>query len=130
MNLVMRTAVAALGVTGLLLATALAAANCASHREESGALAEALNGTNQIVKLIADNEIGLARERFVETHESLHLTATELESVAPEVAEVVNDITEVLEESFQSKPVNRQELMDLAERTLAWLDEAHFVLDG
>ncbi len=130
MNLVTRTAVAALCVTGLLLATALAAANCASHREESAALAEARNGTNQIIRLIADNEIGLARERFLEIHEPLHLTATELESVAPEVAEVVNDITEVLKESFRSKPVNRQELRDLAEETLARLDEAHFALES
>ncbi len=126
----MRTAVGALCVTGLLLATALATVNWASHEEESGALAEARNGTKQIVRLIAENEIDLARERFLETHEPLHLTATELESVAPEVAEVVNDITEVLKESFRSKPVNRQELKDLAEETLARLDEAHFALDG
>jgi hypothetical protein len=128
MNLGLRTSVATPCLTGLLLATGLVAASCARH-EERRVVAEAKEGTSEIVKLIANEEIGLARERFLQTHEPLHLTASEVESVDPDIAEVVNDITEVLEGSFQSEPLNRRELMDLAERTLARLDEAHYALD-
>ena len=128
MNSALRTSVAVSSLTGLLLVTGLASAGCAGH-DGSRALTEARRGISDIVKLIADDEIDLARERFLETHEPLHLTAIEVEPVAPEIAEVVNDITEVLENSFLSKPVNRQELSDLAEETLARLDEAHFALD-
>ncbi len=129
MNSGLRTSVATPCLTGLLLATGLVAASCATH-EESRALTEARDGMNQIMELIADDEIDLAARRFSEIHEPLHLTASELQTLDSDLAEAVNGITEAIEVTFDSEPEDHDALMHLTARTLQWLDEAHFVLDG
>ncbi len=92
MNSGLRTSVATPCLTGLLLAAGLVAASCARH-EERRTLTEARDGMSQIMELIADDEIDLARQRFSEIHQPLHLTASELQTVDSGLAEVVNDIT-------------------------------------
>ena len=129
MKLVLRTSVATPCLSGLLLAAGLVAASCATH-DERRALAEARDGTSEIMELIADDEIDLARQRFSEIHEPLHLTVSELQTVDSGLAEVINDITEAIKITFDSEPEDHDALMHLTARTLQWLDEAHFALDG
>lgn len=116
-------------LTGLLLAAGLVAASCATH-DESRALTEARDGTSEIMELIADDEIDLARQRFSEIHEPLHSTASELQTVDSNLVEVVNDITETIKVTFDTEPENHDKLTHLIARALQWLDEAHLVLDG
>lgn len=126
----MRRSRAALGLGGLLAALGLAAAGCVGGEDGHSPLAQARTGAQEIAGLVDEGEMDLARERFFEAHEPLHRTATALEPSDRRLAEVLNDITEVMQERFLSEPIDQREMSELAQRTLDLLDDAAALLEG
>lgn len=104
-------------------------AGCAPH-EEAEALRDARTGVSEVIALVEEGEMTEARERFSQTDAPLHKTASLVEPMNPETAEVVNDITEYLKGRLALEIIDREGILDTAGRALAWLETAHLDLDS
>ncbi len=111
------------------IALAGLASGCESH-DDPRSLIEAQAGIREVIALIEAGELTEARQRLGEADASLHETATLVEAVNPETAEVINDITEYLKRRLESEDADSESLLDTAGRALAWLETTHFDLEN